>query len=306
MGSALSETSASVSGLSENLRAAGCMAASMAGFATSDACFKSLAGVVPISQGVFVRGLMASLLIGALAWRGGAHRFRPGRRDLRVIAVRIVAEIGATVTFLFALFHMPLANLTAILQSVPLALTLGAALVFGEPVGWRRYAAIAIGFFGVLVIVRPGSDGFGTTATWALVSVGFIVARELATRRLTPEAPATAVVVVTTVAVTLAAGLAGPFEDWQPLAGRDVALLAGSGAGMLFGYVTGVTAMRHGEIGFVQPFRYTGLIWAMLYGALIFGERPDVWVIVGSAIVVATGIFTIHRERQALPGRGRA
>jgi drug/metabolite transporter (DMT)-like permease len=284
--------------LAENLRGAGFMVASMAGFSCNDAFIKSVAGDVPLFQAVFLRGLIATALLGGLAWWQGAHRFRPGRRDRRRIGLRCVAEIGGTVCFLTALFNMPIANASAILQSVPLAVTLAAALVFGEPVGWRRYLAIAIGFAGVIIIVRPGSDGFTGYAVWALAAVVFIVARDLVTRRLTPDVPGTTVAFVTSLALTVAAGLAAVATDWAPVGPGHVLVLTVAALCLIVGYIFGVRTMRVGEIGFVQPFRYTLLVWAMLLGIVMFREWPDGWMLAGSAIVVGTGLFALHRERR--------
>ncbi len=274
------------------------MVASCMGFATNDAFMKSLSGDLPLFEAVFLRGLIATLLIGALAWAQGSLRFRPGRHDRQLITLRSLAEIGGTVCFLTALFHMPIANASAILQSVPLAVTLGAALFLGEPVGWRRYLAIAIGFAGVMVIVRPGSDGFNAHALWALAAIVFIVARDLGTRRMTPQAPALAVVFLTSLALTVAAGLAAAVTDWEPVAGRQLLVLTVAGSCLLIGYVFSFRAMRLGEIGFVQPFRYALLVWSMLLGIAMFGEWPDAWMLAGSAVVVGTGLFSFYRERQ--------
>ena len=254
---------------------------------------------MPLLQAVFLRGLIATILIGALAWRAGALRYRPGRRDRRLIGLRSVGEIGGTVCFLLALFNMPIANATAILQSLPLAVTLAAAVFFGEPVGWRRYLAIAIGFLGVLIIVRPGSERFNAYALWALAAIGFIVARDLSTRRMSPGTPALAVVFVTSLGPDRRRRGSPPLAtDWEPLGLRHLAVLAVAAVCLLVGYVAAFVAMRGGEIGFVQPFRYTLLLWAMLLGIVMFGEWPDAWMLTGSAIVVATGLFTFYRERR--------
>lgn len=283
--------------LAENMRAAGYMMASMAGFTCNDAFMKSVAGALPLFQAVFLRGLIATLLIAGLAWSQGALRFRAGRRDRRLVGVRCVAEIGGTACFLTALFHMPIANASAILQSLPLAVTLGAALFLGEPVGWRRYVAIAIGFLGVLVIVRPGSEGFNAYALFAVAAIGFIVLRDLSTRRLTPDVPALGVVVVTSATLTLAALAAALATEWRPFDAGHLLRLAIAAVCILVGYLFGVMTMRIGEIGFVQPFRYTLLVWAILLGIVMFDEWPDLWMLVGSTIVVATGLFTFYRER---------
>lgn len=282
-----------------NLRGAACMSASMVGFSLNDALIKTLADDLPLFQAVFLRGIFASIFIGGLAWGQGALRFRPGAQDRRLIAQRAFAEILGTACFLTALFNMPIANATAILQSVPLAVTLGAAAFLGEKVGWRRYAAIAVGFVGVLIIVRPGSDGFTLYALLALATVLLIVLRDLSTRALSPDAPSTYVVSVTSVAMTVAFGLAAAATEWRPVAPGHLLVLATGAAALLVGYVFGVTSMRTGEIGFTQPFRYTLILWATLFGILLFDEWPDAWMLAGSAIVVGAGIFTLRRERRS-------
>jgi drug/metabolite transporter (DMT)-like permease len=293
-------------GLSENARAAGFMALASMGFAINDAFMKTVAGEVPLFQAVFLRGLIATALIGLLAWRSGALRWRPGRRDRRLIGVRSLGEIGGTAAFLLALFNMPIAGATAILQSLPLAVTLAAALFFGEPVGWRRYLTIGVGFLGVLVIVRPGSDHFNAYALWALAAIAFIVARDLSTRQMSPDTPGLAVVFITSALLTAAAGAAALAFEWQPVGPRHLAAFLIAGVCLLVGYMAAFAAMRRGEIAFVQPFRYTLLIWAMLLGIVMFDEWPDAWMLAGSAIVVATGLFTLHREQRRRRPGGRA
>lgn len=284
--------------LSDNMRGAVYMVASMAGFSCNDALIKSVSDQLPLFQALFVRGFFATALIAALAISQGAVRFRPGGRDARMIGQRTLAEIGGTVCFMTALFNMPISNATAILQSVPLAVTLGAALFLGERVGWRRYLAIGVGFIGVLIIVRPGSEGFTGYSLWALGAIFFIVLRDLSTRSLSPGAPAAFVVLVTSALTTAAAGLAAAATDWRPVALAHALVLAASGACLTIGYVFGVKTMRIGEIGFTQPFRYTLILWAILLGFVMFDERPDAWMLGGSAIVVATGLFTFYRERR--------
>jgi drug/metabolite transporter (DMT)-like permease len=285
-------------GLSENVRAAGFMVLACMGFSINDAFMKTLAGEVPLFQAIFLRSLFATTLIGILAWQGGGLAYRPRRRDRRLIQLRSLGEIGGTVCFLLALFNMPLAGATAILQSLPLAVTLAAAVFFAEPVGWRRYLAIAVGFLGVLVIIRPGSEHFNAHALWAVAAIAFIVTRDLSTRRMSPGTPALEVVFLTSAALTLAAGAAVLATDWQPLDLRHLVVFLVAAACLLVGYMAAFVAMRAGEIGFVQPFRYTLLLWAMLLGILMFGEWPDAWMLTGSAIVVATGLFTFYREQR--------
>ena len=286
---------------SENARGALYMSIAMLGFSGNDAFLKSVSADLALSQAVFLRSLATTLLIGAVVLSQRGLRFRPGRRDRRLIGVRSLGEIGGTVCFLTALFNMPIANATAILQSLPLAITLAAALLFDEPVGWRRYLAIAVGFLGVLLIIRPGSSGFNAYALWALAAIVFIVTRDLATRRLSPDVPGPFVALVTSAVLTVAAAAAGGLEDWRPVAAHHLlALLVASGC-LVVAYLFGVKSMRTGEIGAVQPFRYALLLWAMLFGIVMFGEWPDAWMLVGSAVVVGAGLFTLYRERRASP-----
>lgn len=274
------------------------MVLSMAGFSFNDAMVKSVAGDLPLFQAIFLRGIVAVALIGVLAWARGALRFRPGAGDRRLIGLRCVGEIGGTLCFLTALFHMPIANATAILQSVPLAVTLAAALFFGETVGWRRYVAIAIGFVGVLIVVRPGPEGFDGYALWAVGAIGFIVLRDLSTRRMSSAVPALGVVLITAIAITAVAGVLAFVTEWRPVTAGQMGRLSAGAVFLSVGYLFGVLTMRLGEIGFVQPFRYTLLLWAVLFGIVMFGEWPDAAMLLGSAIVVATGLFTFNRERR--------
>ncbi len=297
-GSAVSDAGPPQVGFAENLRAAGYMMASMAGFTFNDALLKTVAGDVPLFQAIFLRGLIATALIGLYAYRAGALRFRPGRRDRRLSALRLFGEVGGTICFLTALFHMPLANASAILQSVPLAVTLAAAYFFGEPVGWRRYLAISVGFLGVMVIVRPGSEGFNAYALFAVAAIVFIVLRDLSTRRLSPDVPTLWVVFVASLSIMLTGGILSVFDGWAPVSSLHLLALSGAAVCLIAGYLFGVMTMRIGEIAFVQPFRYTLLIWAMLLGILMFGEWPDVWMLSGSAVIVAMGLYTFYRERQ--------
>lgn len=282
------------------------MVVAMATFTFNDTAIKSLEGSLPLAQTILLRGLATSLLMVLVAARMGALRFSLPRRDWGRIALRSLADLGATFLFLGALFHMPLANLTAILQALPLTVALGAALVYREPLGWRRLVAISIGFGGVLLIVRPGAEGFNTYALWGLGAVVFVTIRDLAARRLTPGTPSITVALVGSVLITAAAAVAvATGEGWQPVTAPVAGRIALASVFILVGYLASVAVMRVGEIGFVAPFRYTGLIWALLLGWLVFGDWPDRLTLAGAAIVVVTGLFTLYRER-ALARRAAA
>jgi drug/metabolite transporter (DMT)-like permease len=282
-----------------NMKGAIFMMASMAGFVLNDTMIKLVSEELELFQAVFLRGVMATVLLGILAWKRGALSYRPARRDWKIISWRTFAEVGATYCFLTALFNMPLANATAILQSLPLAVTLAASLFLGHKVGWRRYLAISIGFVGVLIIVRPGTDGFNVFSLYALAAVGFVTLRDLLSHRLSPSTPSLYVALFTSVAVMVFSGLMTTTQEWHAVS-PDVAIYLGAAAMfILVGYIAAVSAMRYGEIAFVSPFRYSVLVWALLLGFFVFGDIPDGWTMVGITIVVGMGIFTFYRERRA-------
>ena len=283
----------------DNLRGAAFMMISMAAFVVNDALMKSLAGEIPLFQAIFVRGLFATLLVGALAWsRGVARMSALAPADRKVTAVRVIAEIGTTTCFLTALFNMPIANATAILQSTPLALTFVAALVLREKVGWRRWSAVLFGFFGVMLIVKPGAEGFNDAALWALAAVGFICVRDLATKRLSPETPSLFITLLTAVSITGLGAAVTATRIWEPIETSTLLILGLSACFLFVGYLFSVMTMRVGEMGFVSPFRYSILIWALLLGYFVFGDLPDALTMLGVVIVAGAGLYTFLRERR--------
>ena len=283
--------------ISDNMRGALLMMAGMAAFTINDTAMKAVFADLPLFQALFLRGLGTTLVFVVVGLRTGLFRLRLGPTDRRLVLLRTACEVGAAYFFLTALAVLPLANITAILQTLPLTLTLAAALVFGDPWGWRRLAAIGIGFFGVLLIVRPGTDGFTVYSVMAIVSVLFVTVRDLATRRISAQVPSVLVALATAAGVTLFALLASATEDWVMPDGGAALLLLTSISAIVAGYMMSVMAVRVGDLGFVSPFRYTGLLWALVLGYLVFDEFPTTLTLLGSAIIVATGVFTLHRER---------
>ncbi len=289
-------------GLSDNMRGAAFMATAMAGFTFNDALMKHVLGEMGVFQAMLLRGIAATLIIAVLAWRQGALAALPPRRERARIAWRSLGEIGATVLFLSALALLPFATTSAIIQALPLAVTLAAAAFLGEPVGIRRLGAIVAGFCGVLLIVRPGTDGFNAAALLALGSVACIVLRDLATRGLAEGTPSLLVALATAVTITLTGGIGTLVaETWVPVTPvLAVSLLIAAGF-LIVGYLFSVKAMRVGDIDAVAPFRYTALVWAMLIGLFVFGEIPDAWMLAGSAVIVAAGLFTLARGQGTPP-----
>ncbi len=283
--------------LTENQRGVLLMCASMAAFTINDTFMKSVTQTLPLFQTIGLRGLIAVAGLALLAQVTGAFRFRPNRRDAGLILLRSLADMAATVFFLTALLHMPLANLSAILQALPLLITLAAALVYGDRIGWRRMTAILVGLVGVLIIIRPGTEGFDRWALLGVASVLCVVVRDLAVRPLRGQVPSALVALGAAVSVTLMGWIGAGVQGVVPVTAPEAAKVLGAGLFLIVGYLTSVMAMRHGDIGLVAPFRYTSLLWAIVLGLLVFGDWPDGWTLLGAAIVVGAGLFTLWRER---------
>ena len=281
----------------DNLRGAGLMVLSMAAFICNDAAIKYVTQTLPLSQAVLMRGLAVTAMLWVLAIRDGGIDWWPAaRRDRRLMLVRAVAEVGSTVLYLVALQQMQLADLSAIMQALPLLVMLAAAVVFRERLGWRRLTAVGVGMFGVLLILRPGTSAF---SVWSLVALGavlLIVVREITTRRFSPAVRSSTIALSAAIAVTLAAPLMPSAGPWRWPTGAELAGLAAAVGFLAVGYQTAVATMRVGEVGFVSPFRYTSLLFAIILGIAFFGEWPDTWTWVGSMLVVGAGLYSIWRE----------
>ncbi len=283
--------------MTPNVKGALLMMGSMAAFTVNDTLVKLVGQDMHLFQLVTMRGILATVLIYTLARHLGALHLNFPRHDRWLVAIRSVCELLATLFFLTALMHMPLANVTAVLQALPLTVTLGAALFFGETVGWRRKIAIGVGFLGMLLIVRPGPDGFSIYAVYALITVAVITVRDLITRRMSVEVPSMVVTLAASLTITLSAGVASAVTGWTPVTVGTGILIASAAVLVLLGYLFSVMVMRVGEVGFVAPFRYSGVLWALGLGWLVFGDWPDAITMLGAVLVVGAGLFTLFRER---------
>lgn len=284
--------------MSPNTTGALLMMLSMGAFVINDTFLKITDGAVPLFQLIFLRGVLATVLIFALARYLGRLRLEISGRDKGLIALRALAEIITAYLFLTALFNMPIGNLNAIMQVVPLTVTLASAIFLREAVGWRRMLAILIGLGGVLLIIRPGAEGFNVWSIYALGSVLGVTVRDMITRKLSADVPGVTVTLGTTVAVMAAAGLGSLTEPYAPITLSLAGCIIASSVFVSIGYFASIQAMRTGDVSFIAPFRYTGLIAAMIVGFMVFDEVPRGLTLLGAAIVMATGLFTFYRERQ--------
>lgn len=286
--------------LSDNIRGALLMCASMAGFISNDTLMKYVTQDFPLYQAVAIRGVFVMPLLALYAGLfADGLRLRIPRADWGRLALRSVTEIGATVLYLIALMNMALADLQAIIQSLPLLLILAAAIWFGETIGPRRIGAIIVGFIGMIIILRPGTGAFDVWALIAFASVISIAVRDLVTRRFSRGMTSTTIAFYAALVIMLFGIAMAPTETWRMPSWSQILLLFGAAISVTVGYISGIATMRVGEIGFVSPFRYTSLIWAIILGLLVFGDWPDGWTQLGAVLIVGAGLYSIWRERAA-------
>lgn len=285
--------------MSDNLRGSLFMVLAMLGFAIEDMLLKRVAAAgMPVGEILIFFGAGGCLLFAVLTYAQGQPIWHPA-----VVSPRMLAKAGFEVMgrlfYTLAIAFTALSSASAILQATPLVVVAGAALIFGEKVGWRRWSAILLGLFGVLVILRPGLEGFTWASLLAVLGLLGFAGRDLATR----AAPK----VLTNFQLGIYGFLAmvptgAALLTWQGGAVVPDAMMAVQlGVAVAVGvaaYWALTVAMRTGEVSVVTPFRYTRLIFALILGALVFAERPDAATMVGSAIVVAAGLYTLLRTRR--------
>jgi len=273
------------------------MTLSMAGFAIEDMGVKAAARTLPLGEVVVLCGLIGLAFFVAVAAARGEPPL-PRASLGRTMLLRSAFEVGGRVFYGLALALIPLSAASAILQATPLVVVAGAALVFGEPVGWRRWTAVAVGFVGVLMILRPGSAGFDAMALLAVAGTLGFAGRDLATRAA-PKILSNAQLGVAGFAMLVIAGaIILGFSGGAVWPDRSSTgfVVAASAFGIL-GYAALTQAMRTGEISVVTPFRYTRLVFALVLGFVAFGERPDATMLLGGAVIVGSGIYTLVRSR---------
>jgi drug/metabolite transporter (DMT)-like permease len=281
----------------ENLRAILLMVGSMAGFAIEDMLIKYLAVEMPTGQFLMLIGGGGGLVFAVMAHRQGqqvlsADFLQP------VIIIRNLGEVIGTLGFVTAIVLTPLSSASAILQATPLAVTLGAALFLNEAVGWRRWSAIGIGFCGVVLVIRPGMDGFQPASLFAVQGVIGLAMRDVATRAapakissLVLSAHGFAMLVPAgAVLLWISGGAVAPSPTGYGL--LAAALIVGVNS-----YYALTLSMRLGDVAVVTPFRYVRMLFALIIGVTLFEEDPDLWTLIGAAIIILSGLYTFFRER---------
>lgn len=282
----------------ENLRGSALMVLAMAGFALEDMFVKRLSQDLPVGQILVLLGLGGALIFGAAALARGHRLFS---RDLfcAPVMLRNLGELIGTIGFVTAIALTPLSSASAILQATPLAVTLGAALFLGEDVGWRRWSAILVGFAGVLMVLRPGLAGFQPASLFAVQAVIGLAMRDLATRAV-PRNVTSMQISSYGFATVVPAGLlmmwlTGDVTSPSATNWRDMAFALVLGVAA---YYAIVAAMRIGEVSFVTPFRYSRLVFALIIAVTLFDEQPDALTLIGATVIIASGLYTLFRERR--------
>ena len=290
----------------DNLRGILLMVASMAGFAMQDMFIKWMAADLPTGQILLVLGALGLPIFALMARLDGRQVFTRDALHPAVL-VRNLGEVVGTCGFITALALIPLSTMSAVFQAMPLVVTMGAALFLGEAVGWRRWTAIGVGCIGVLLIIRPGTDGFRIEALWALLAVAGLGLRDLASRRV-PKAISNTqlsawgfgtVALLGVGMLTLSGGAVLP----SPVQSVQLVAAVGFGVAAYWGLTA---ASRLGEVAAVTPFRYSRLVFAMIIGVLVFGERPDALTLAGAGLIIGSGLYSFARERNLARARKRA
>ncbi|NSY38080.1 DMT family transporter [Leisingera sp. ANG59] len=279
--------------------------ASMAFFTLEDMFIKQLSGTLPVGQILIFLGIGSGLVFAVMAKMQGHRLFAPRSWRLRPV-LRAGTEAVSAMGFASALALVDISVVAAVFQATPLVITMGAALFLGEDVGWRRWLAICVGFAGVLLIIRPGLDSFEPAALLVVIAVLGVAARDLMTRVMDSAVPSTVVSFQAFLAVIPAGLLLLAFTpgEAQVMEQNEYLMLAGGVLFGVLGYYGIVTATRVGDASAVTPFRYTRLLFSILAGVLVFGERPDALMLTGAALIIGSGLYTFVRE-QRLARRAR-
>lgn len=283
-----------------NTRAILLMVAAMLGFTLEDTFIKSMTHGLPVAQVLMTIGIGGSLAFALLTVLQRGTLAPLVHRDMRSPAMlaRTFSEGVSSIFFVTALALVPLSTVAAVFQATPLAVTAGAALFLGEKVGWRRWTAIFVGFIGVLMIIRPGGETFDVNALLPAITVFGIATRDLITRQLRADIPSTSVSFYGFAALILSGLVILPFSPEPPAwpQSHEWGLIAGAVVFGVGGYYAIVLSMRMGDAGAVMPFRYTRLVFSLILGVIVFGERPDLWTLLGATTILATGLYTFLRE----------
>ncbi len=280
---------------SNTLRGILSMIAGGGALTVSDAATKWLTMSLPIGEILFVRALVVAAAIWLIVWRSGAtDGLRIGR--FRNQAARSFLAVCSTFLIVTSLARLPLNEVIAILFVGPLFVALLAPLLLGEKVSASRWAAVLIGFAGMLIMVRPGTAAFQVAALLPVVAAMVAATRDIVTRRVSVTESSTAILFYSMIAITLVSLATAPF-GWKPMDAGQLAITVFSGVMFGLGHYFIIEGFRYAEASVVAPYRYVNLIWAALLGFLLWREIPSVWVLAGTPLVVGSGLYILWQEK---------
>jgi len=277
------------------------MSAGMVCFVLNDTLVKFVSDTLPTSQLIFLRGLMAVLGLFVLACAiDRSHFSRAGLSHLgnKWLVLRSVLDGAASLVYLSALFHMPIGNATAINMSSPLMIALLSGLLWGVHVSGRNWLIIGLGFIGVLLVVQPQADGFNAWAWAALAGTVLHALRDLSVRFIAPQVPSMVITIGTALAATVMAGIWSIATPWQAVTSLHWLMMAAAAAFLSCGYFFLIKATRIADMSAVAPFRYMGLMTAVLAGYVIWGDIPNTMAWCGMLLLVSAGLLMLQLNRQ--------
>ncbi|WP_207460277.1 DMT family transporter [Azospirillum sp. SYSU D00513] len=286
----------------DNVPAAiGCFVAAIALFSVMDTLIKFLSAGYPVAQLMFVRSFVALSLVGGYVLAtGGLASLRTKRLGSHVL--RSLAGLASMACFFYAFKHLPLAEVYVLSFAGPLFITALSVPLLGERVGWRRWAAVLVGFGGVLVMARPSVDALPPFPVLVGLGAAFFYALAMLAVRGLARTESNGAIVTYLLLTCTAASAVFALPVWVAPSGGDLLLMGAVGTFGAVAQLFMTQAFRLAPAVVVAPFEYSGMLWATLLGFLVFGEVPTQAVLAGAAIIIASGIYIIHRE--AVRGRG--
>lgn len=281
-----------------NARSMASMAGAMACFVVNDALVKYASQSLPAAQLIFLRGVMATVLVLAVAHASGATT-RISDIARGKVVVRALVDATATMLYLSSLFHLPLGNATAINLAAPLVMVAFAVIFMGERVNLQRWLALLAGFAGVLLIIQPRAGGFNGWAWVCLLGTLFHATRDLLTRQIAQNVPSILITLATAASVTILSGIASAVQGWKPFGVMELVMLGAASVFLAAGYYLIISAMRQGEMSLTAPFRYTSLLFALVIGFVVWGEVPNFAAWFGIALLLASGLYVAQGNFRA-------
>jgi drug/metabolite transporter (DMT)-like permease len=277
------------------LRAGLYMVITTACFVAGDTCIKLIGSTLPLGQVICLIGVVSTFFLFLVCWQQGILKTLP-LIFTRAVLLRSLFDAMGSFMFVSALMHMPLANISAVMQSVPLVVVIVGVIFLGETAGLSRIAAVITGFVGVLLIVKPSLQ---TVTIYEFLAIGTVIVvafRDLVTKRIPAHVPFLVIALANAIFISVSGFGVGLMQGFKTVGILQWALLLGAGLFVTISYFFIVATVRLGELSATAPFRYSEVVFAIIAGILVFGEYPDAISYAAMALVIGAGLFAAHRE----------